>query len=323
MFAALVPAVLIGAAAERGRILPACIFFFCWSTLVYCPVVHWIWAPEGWAFKLGVLDYAGGGPIEICSGVTGLVYSIFLGKRRGFGTHILSFKPHNTTFVIQGTIFLWCVSRSRSFWGTGARSRARTRCTCRKPSLHSSSPAGSDGVRLSPPRRRRRRDALDSDPSLTFSLARSLAGGFNGGSAFAANVKAAVAITNTNLSAGFGGLAWMLMDYRLERKWSAVGYCTGAICGLVAITPAAGYVGYGCVGSPSLERATLVSVRRADERARTFLARSPSIFIGVVSAAISNLLTTLKGFFAFDDAMDIYACRASLSCTRALAREHR
>ncbi|GAA5945587.1 hypothetical protein JCM3775_000532 [Rhodotorula graminis] len=214
MFAALVPAVLIGAAAERGRILPACIFFFCWSTLVYCPVVHWIWAPEGWAFKLGVLDYAGGGPIEICSGVTGLVYSIFLGKRRGFGTHILSFKPHNTTFVIQGTIFLWVG------W-------------C----------------------------------------------GFNGGSTFAANVKAAVAITNTNLSAGFGGLAWMLMDYRLERKWSAVGYCTGAICGLVAITPAAGYVGYG-----------------------------PSIFIGVVSAAISNLLTTLKGFFAFDDAMDIYAC---------------
>jgi Amt family ammonium transporter len=113
MFAALVPAVLIGAAAERGRILPACIFFFCWSTVVYCPVAHWIWAPEGWAFqygashslssrefepwvdrvgRTGILDYAGGGPIEICSGVTGLVYSIFLGKRRGFGTHILSFK---------------------------------------------------------------------------------------------------------------------------------------------------------------------------------------------------------------------------------------
>ncbi|BGP35983.1 hypothetical protein JCM10296v2_007835 [Rhodotorula toruloides] len=214
MFAALVPAVLIGAAAERGRILPACIFFFCWSTVVYCPVAHWVWAPEGWAFQYGVLDYAGGGPIEICSGVTGLVYSIFLGKRRGFGTHILSFKPHNVSFVIQGTILLWVG------WL-----------------------------------------------------------GFNGGSTFAANIKAAVAIVNTNLAASFGGLAWMLLDYRLERKWSAVGYCTGAICGLVAITPAAGYVGYG-----------------------------PSIFIGVVAAAMSNLLTTLKGFFAFDDAMDIYAC---------------
>jgi ammonia channel protein AmtB len=169
-----------------------------------------------------VLDYAGGGPIEICSGVTGafllpllpspsfqlpslfsplyngekgdidsesqkaktkkrklttsllplagLVYSLFLGKRRGFGTHILSFKPHNVSFVIQGTIFLWVG------WI-----------------------------------------------------------GFNGGSTFAANVKAAVAITNTNLAAGCGGLCWLLLDWRLERKWSAVGYCTGAICGLVAI----------------------------------------------------------------------------------------
>lgn len=70
-FAALVPAVMIGAAAERGRVLPACIFIFCWVTLVYCPIARWVWAPEGWAFKLGVLDYAGGGPIEICSGFTG------------------------------------------------------------------------------------------------------------------------------------------------------------------------------------------------------------------------------------------------------------
>ncbi|GAA5908498.1 hypothetical protein JCM5296_004777 [Sporobolomyces johnsonii] len=214
MFAALVPAVFIGAAAERGRILPACIFFFCWSTVVYDVIAHWVWSPNGWAFKWGVLDYAGGGPIEICSGVTGLVYSIFLGKRRGFGTHILSFKPHNVSFVIQGTIFLWVG------WI-----------------------------------------------------------GFNGGSTFAANIKAAIAIVNTNLAAGFGGLAWMLLDWRLERKWSAVGYCTGAICGLVAITPAAGFVGYG-----------------------------PSIFIGVIAACFSNALTTLKGFFAFDDAMDIYAC---------------
>ncbi|GAA5886999.1 hypothetical protein JCM6882_009411 [Rhodosporidiobolus microsporus] len=110
------------------------------------------------------------GPVEICSGVTGLVYSIFLGKRRGWGTHIFSFKPHNVSFIIHGTIFLWVG------WL-----------------------------------------------------------GFNGGSTFAANVKAAVAITNTNLGAGFGGLTWMLMDWRLERKWSAVGYCTGVICGLVAI----------------------------------------------------------------------------------------
>lgn len=84
----------------------------------------------------------------------------------------------------------------------------------------------------------------------------------------AANVKAGLAIVNTNLAAGMGGLTWMLLDFRLERKWSAVGFCTGAICGLVAITPAAGFVSPG-----------------------------PSIFIGVMASATSNLLTTLKGFF--------------------------
>lgn len=60
---------------------------------------------------------------------------------------------------------------------------------------------------------------------------------------FAANLKAGLAILNTNLAASMAGLTWMLVDYRLEHKWSAVGFCTGAIVGLVAITPAAGYVG--------------------------------------------------------------------------------
>ncbi|KAK4699001.1 ammonium transporter, Amt family, partial [Phenoliferia sp. Uapishka_3] len=214
MFAALVPAVAIGAAAERGRVLPAMIFFFAWGTLVYNPIAHAVWAPEGWAYKLGVLDYAGGGPIEICSGVTGLVYSLFLGKRRGFGTERLAYKPHSISNIFIGTVFLW------AGWL-----------------------------------------------------------GFNGGSTFAANLKAGLAVLNTNLAASASGIAWMMLDYRLERKWSAVGFCTGAIVGLVAITPAAGYV-----GAPA------------------------SIFIGVAAAAISNLLTSLKGIFGFDDAMDIYAC---------------
>ena len=194
-------------------------------TLASCRrVVHWIWAPEGWAFKLGVLDYAGGGPIEICSGVTGLVYSLFLGKRRGFGTSILSFKPHNVSFVIQGTVLLWVGWLGFNGGSTFGEFRAL--------------------LRVSFP--------TDLDPDIST----------------AANVKAGLAIVNTNLAAGMGGLTWMLLDFRLERKWSAVGFCTGAICGLVAITPAAGFVSPG-----------------------------PSIFIGVAASACSNLLTTLKGFF--------------------------
>ncbi|EGG01591.1 uncharacterized protein MELLADRAFT_24225, partial [Melampsora larici-populina 98AG31] len=215
MFAALVPAVAIGAAAERGRIGPSMIFVFAWATVVYCPLVSWIWNPNGWAFKWGVLDYAGGVPIEICSGATGLSYSIFLGRRRGFGTHILNFKPHNTSHIVLGTALLW------AGWL-----------------------------------------------------------GFNGGSAYAANIKAALAICVTNLAGSVGGIVWMLIDFRLERKWSCVGLATGSLCGLVAITPA------GFVGMPA------------------------AALIGGLAAAISNLLTAFKHLFNFDDAMDIFACHA-------------
>lgn len=67
-----------GCIGERGRFLPAMIFLFCWATIVYCPVVYWIWG-GGWAstFKSGALDYAGGGPVEILSGASAFVYSAF------------------------------------------------------------------------------------------------------------------------------------------------------------------------------------------------------------------------------------------------------
>jgi Amt family ammonium transporter len=75
MFACLVPAIVLGAAAERSRVLPAMVFIFAWTTLVYDPLAHWIWSANGWAFKWGVLDYAGGVPVEIASGIGGLAYS--------------------------------------------------------------------------------------------------------------------------------------------------------------------------------------------------------------------------------------------------------
>lgn len=213
-FAALVPAIFIGAACERGRVGPTMLFMFCWVTVVYCPLANWIWNPNGWAFKWGVLDYAGGVPIEIASGFTGLAYSIYLGKRRGYGTARLAFRPHNVSHVVLGTVFLWVG------WL-----------------------------------------------------------GFNGGSTFAANLKAAMAVSCTNLSASAAALTWMFLDWRLERKWSVVGFCTGAICGLVAITPAAGFV-----GMPA------------------------ALAIGVVSSTVSNLLTSLKVWCRFDDPLDILSC---------------
>jgi Amt family ammonium transporter len=151
---------------------------FVWLTIVYCPIACWTWNAQGWSAQMGGLDFAGGTPVHISSGTAALAIALYLGKRRGYGTERLAYKPHNTFFVVLGTVFLWVG------WF-----------------------------------------------------------GFNGGSGAAANLRGIMAIVVTNLAASTGGIVWMLMDWRLERKWSVVGFCSGAIAGLVGITPAAGYVG--------------------------------------------------------------------------------
>jgi Amt family ammonium transporter len=213
MFATITPAIAIGATAERGRIGPAMLFAFIWATIVYDPIACWTWNPNGWAFQLGTLDFAGGGPVHMSSGAAALAYSIWLGRRKGYGTDKLNYKPHNVSHVALGTIFLWFG------WF-----------------------------------------------------------GFNGGSALSATFRAAQASIVTNLAASVGGLTWTIMDYRFDRKWSAVGFCSGAIAGLVAITPAAGYV-----GSPA------------------------AVAIGVLGACGANLGTKLKFYINADETLDIFA----------------
>lgn len=105
MFASITCCIYIGALCERGRILPFIPFTFCWLTLVYCPVTCWIWNSNGWAYNWGVLDYAGGGPVEILSGFSGFVISYFLGPRK---EHLMiNFRPHNVSMVTIGTTLLW------------------------------------------------------------------------------------------------------------------------------------------------------------------------------------------------------------------------
>ncbi|KAF9473932.1 ammonium transporter [Pholiota conissans] len=213
MFAAITAALAVGAIAERGRLGPVLVFIFIWTTIVYDPLACWTWNANGWSFILGGLDFAGGTPVHISSGTAALAISIYLGKRRGYGTERLAYKPHNTTYVILGTVFLWFG------WF-----------------------------------------------------------GFNGGSALSANLRAVQACIVTNLAASMGGLTWMLLDYRIERKWSAVGFCSGAISGLVAITPASGFV-----GAPA------------------------AVLFGVVGGAACNFATQLKFLLSYDDALDIFA----------------
>ncbi|KAF9788367.1 ammonium transporter AmtB-like domain-containing protein [Thelephora terrestris] len=216
MFAAITPVIAIGAVAERGRLGPTLLFTFIWSTIVYNPLACMTWNSNGWSFVKGGLDFAGGTPVHISSGTAALAISIYLGKRTGYGTEKLAYKPHNTTYVILGTVFLWFG------WF-----------------------------------------------------------GFNGGSALSANVRAASACVVTNLAAAVGGLTWMLWDYRLERKWSAVGFCSGAVSGLVAITPASGFV-----GSPA------------------------AVVFGVMSGTVCNFATQLKFTLGYDDTLDIFASHA-------------
>jgi Amt family ammonium transporter len=105
MFAAITPALIVGAAAERMRFLPCMVFIFFWSTFVYDFIAYWTWGPDGFLLKLGVLDFAGGTPVHIASGASALAYAILVGTRTGFGTE--EFKPHSLSHVVLGTAMLW------------------------------------------------------------------------------------------------------------------------------------------------------------------------------------------------------------------------
>lgn len=105
MFAGTTAAIIAGAIAERGRVLPMMVFIFFWATLVYCPIACWIWNPTGWAYKYTALDWAGGGPVEIGSGFSALAYALVLGKRQE--RMLVLFRPHNITFIVLGTTLLF------------------------------------------------------------------------------------------------------------------------------------------------------------------------------------------------------------------------
>lgn len=104
MFAAIAPALITGAFAERKRFTSVVLFAAIWSLVVYVPLAHWIWG-GGWLAKLGALDFAGGAVIHISSGASALVCAIVLGKRHGYGIEYMA--PHNLPMTLLGAGFLW------------------------------------------------------------------------------------------------------------------------------------------------------------------------------------------------------------------------
>ncbi|HET7676286.1 MAG TPA: ammonium transporter [Candidatus Limnocylindrales bacterium] len=210
MFAAITPALISGAFAERKRFGAFVLFTILWSTLVYSPVAHWVWAPGGWLRDLGALDYAGGTVVHISSGISALVAALLIGRRVTNGDRM---EPHDVPMTVLGAGLLWFG------WF-----------------------------------------------------------GFNAGSALAATGQAANALLVTNTAAGAATLTWVLASYLHKRKVSVVGAACGAVAGLVAITPASGFVTAG-----------------------------GAVLIGLAVGAVCYSATLLRERLRIDDALDVFA----------------
>jgi ammonium transporter, Amt family len=176
MFAAITPALIAGAFAERKKFSSFLLFTLLWSTLVYDPLAHWVWSEGGFLHKLGALDFAGGTVVHLSSGVSALVCAVVIGRRKGYPATPMP--PHNLPLTLIGAGLLWFG------WF-----------------------------------------------------------GFNAGSALEASGVAANAFLATNTAASAAALAWMLLEWKLRGKPTALGTASGAVAGLVAITPACGFVG--------------------------------------------------------------------------------
>lgn len=105
MFAAITPALAFGSAAERMSLGPAILFIFIWTTLVYDIITNWVWNPKGWLAVMGVMDYAGGTPVHISSGLAAVAYAMVVGKRRDYHENVNV--PHNVSFVFLGLALMW------------------------------------------------------------------------------------------------------------------------------------------------------------------------------------------------------------------------
>ena len=206
-FAIITPALITGSFAGRVRFRSYIFFMVLFSLLIYSPLAHMTWHPDGLFRNWGILDFAGGTVVHMSAGFAALAGAIFLGKRKE-----VELSPANVPYVILGTGLLWFG------WF-----------------------------------------------------------GFNAGSALGANSDAVIAFANTNIASATAMITWVFYERMLGRKMSAVGACIGALVGLVAITPAAGFVNIG-----------------------------QSMFIGFIAAIISNYAIHLKNKTNVDDTLDVF-----------------
>jgi len=213
MFAVITPGLVVGALAERIRFTSFILFIVLFSLLVYAPVAHWNWHPDGFLAKMGAFDFAGGTVVHITAGCAALAGAMVL-KRRKSHIENREIPPANVPYVLIGTGLLWFG------WF-----------------------------------------------------------GFNAGSAVGATPLAVNAFGTTTTAAASAGLTWMFFDVIKGKKPSVLGFCIGAVVGLVAITPAAGFVGI-----------------------------PQSIIVGLVGAVASNIAVAIKQKSTLDDTLDVFPC---------------
>jgi len=175
-FAGITCALIVGGFAERARFGAVLLFSALWMTFAYLPIAHMVWAPGGWLFERGALDFAGGTVVHINAGVAGLVGAYYIGSRLGYRQEAMP--PHNLPLTMIGASLLWVG------WF-----------------------------------------------------------GFNAGSALGANEVAALAFFNTLVATAAAVLAWLAVEWLSKGRPSLLGAASGAVAGLVGITPAAGLVG--------------------------------------------------------------------------------
>jgi Amt family ammonium transporter len=206
-FAAITPALISGAVADRLKFSAWVVFVPIWLLIVYCPATYWVYS--GWHDGNGALDFAGGTAIHLNSGVAALAFVLVLGKRRGWPKE--ASPPHNMPMVLIGTAILWFG------WF-----------------------------------------------------------GFNAGSAGAANGQAVQALLNTFVAASAGLIGWLVVEKLKGGHATSLGMASGIVAGLVAITPAAGFVG-----------------------------GLASIVFGFVAGAVCYFAISLKNRFGYDDSLDV------------------
>jgi Amt family ammonium transporter len=216
-FAIITPALIAGAFAERMKFSAMLWFIGLWAILVYAPIAHWVWGPDGFLNSANpdawvkVLDFAGGTVVHTNAGVAGLMACLVLGRR------IDTAPAHNMVLTFIGASLLWVG------WF-----------------------------------------------------------GFNAGSAVSAGMQAGMAMTVTQIATATAGLTWMFVEWMMRGKPTVIGICSGAVAGLVAITPASGFVGPG--GSMAIG-----------------VAAGIACYWGAIG---------LKNMFGYDDALDCFGIHA-------------